>query len=150
MNQTDTVCLKELPDETNEIIFCTLDDETQDFFDGIYQSPYIKLAMTLTYGVAVICMIGLGLVLWFERSGQAGQYRTLVNQLSSFNLDQVNMPKKELHKHNITHRDEICTSFLDVSILFFANVSGFAKSLIGTFSKSGMLNWRLYQECCFN
>ena len=98
MNQTDTQT--EPHEETNKITFCTLDDETQDFFDGIYQSPYIKLAMTLTYGVAIICMIGLGFVLWFERSGQAGQYRTLVNQLSSFNLDQVNIPKKESHTHN--------------------------------------------------
>ena len=97
MNQTDTVCPKELPDETDEITFCTLDYESQDFFAGIYQSPYIKLAMTLTYGVAVMCMIGLGLVLWFERSGQAGHYRTLVNQLSSFNLDQVSIPKKITH-----------------------------------------------------
>ena len=97
MNQTNTVCPNEPPDETNEITFCTLGDEVQDYFAGIYQSPYIKLAMTLTYSVAVICMIGLGFVLWFERSGQAGHYRTLVNQLSSFNLDQVNIPEKELH-----------------------------------------------------
>ena len=155
MNQTDTVCPKEPPDKTNEITFCILDDETQDFFDGIYQSPYIKLAMSLTYGVAIICMIGLGFVLWFERSGQAGQYRTLVNQLSSFNLDQVDQSKKICPIKNYSHktllRDKIIsTSFLDVSVLFFANVSGFAKSLVRTFSNSVMLNWRLYQERCFN
>ena len=40
MNQTDTQT--EPHEETNKITFCTLDDETQDFFDGIYQSPYIK------------------------------------------------------------------------------------------------------------
>ena len=31
----------------------------------------------------------LMLVIWFERSGHAGHYRTLVNQLVSFNLEQV-------------------------------------------------------------
>ena len=28
-------------------------------------------------------------MIWFERSGHAGHYRTLVNQLVSFNLEQV-------------------------------------------------------------
>ena len=91
MNETVEACSDEPPDETDHFAFCTTDEEDkgQDFFAGLYESPYIKLSMTLTYGVALICMVGLGFVLWFERSGQAGQYRTLVNQLSSFNLDQV-------------------------------------------------------------
>ena len=91
MNETVEACSDEPPDETNQFAFCTIDEEDkdQDFFAGLYESPYFKLSMTLTYGVALICMVGLGFVLWFERSGQAGQYRTLVNQLSSFNLDQV-------------------------------------------------------------
>ena len=62
---------------------------SSDFFAGLYQSPEFKAAMVLTYMVCIFCMVGLGLVIWFERTGMAGNYRTLVNQLSTFNLDQV-------------------------------------------------------------
>ena len=92
MNETDEVCnADEPPDKTNHIAFCTVDEENkdQDFFAGIYQRPYMRLSIILTYALAVLSMVGLGFVLWFERSGQAGHYRTLVNQLISFNLDQV-------------------------------------------------------------
>ena len=36
------------------------------------------------------------LVSWFERSGQAGPHRTLVNRLMSCTLDQVSSPKVAL------------------------------------------------------
>ena len=87
--------------------FCTLEEEEEskdhDFFAGLYQSPYIKLSMTLTYGVAIVCMVGLGFVLWFERSGQAGQFRTLINQLSSFNLDQVHNTISIINMYRLGH-----------------------------------------------
>ena len=60
-----------------------------DFFTGIYDSPKLTIAMVLTYILCTVCMAGIGYVIWFERSGQAGHFRTLVNQLSTFNLDQV-------------------------------------------------------------
>ena len=63
--------------------------EKEDFFEGLYNNSNMKLIIVLTYCLIVVVLIGLGFVLWFERSGQAGHYRTLVNQLSSFNLDQV-------------------------------------------------------------
>ena len=63
--------------------------EKEDFFEGLYNNSNMQLIIILTYCLIVLVLIDLGFVLWFERSGQAGHYRTLVNQLSSFNLDQV-------------------------------------------------------------
>ena len=73
-------------------LYCSLNithEFENDFFTGIYDSPKLTIAMILTYILCTFCMVGIGYVIWFERSGQAGHFRTLVNQLSTFNLDQV-------------------------------------------------------------
>ena len=65
------------------------DVSNEDMFSDIFASPWINWAKFVLY------LIGLGncgilsLVFWFERTGQAGPYRTLLNQLASFNLLQV-------------------------------------------------------------
>ena len=69
-------------------VFCS--EEEENAFPGLYESPQIRSAMVLTYMVSFLGLSGLGFILWFERSGQAGHYRTLLNQLISFNIDQVN------------------------------------------------------------
>ena len=73
-------------------LYCRLNithEFQKDFFTGIYDSPKLTMAMVMTYILCTFCMVGIGYVIWFERSGQAGHFRTLVNQLSTFNLDQV-------------------------------------------------------------
>ena len=69
-------------------------NDSTDFFLGVYESPYFTKLLIATYIIDVISCIGLNFVVWFERSGGAGHYRTLVNQLTSFNLDQVQVFNK--------------------------------------------------------
>ena len=60
-----------------------------DFFRGIYENQIVLWSMGITYFFGLFGCIALRFVIWFERSGQAGHFRTLVNQLVSFNLEQV-------------------------------------------------------------
>ena len=60
-----------------------------DFFEGFYEDCFIKILVGITHLIGTIDVILLIFFLWFERSGQAGHFRTLVNQLVSFNVDQV-------------------------------------------------------------
>ena len=41
------------------------------------------------YSLGLLACVGLGMMIWFERSGQAGPYRTLVNQLVSYRIEQA-------------------------------------------------------------
>ena len=58
----------------------------------------MKFLVLGTYSFGTLGILGLLLIAHFERSGNAGQFRTLVNQLVSFNLDQVCkiLPKGQL------------------------------------------------------
>ena len=60
-----------------------------DHFAEVYKSPILKLAFGISYVLACFCAPCIISVIYYERSGYAGHYRTLVNQLASFNLDQV-------------------------------------------------------------
>ena len=60
-----------------------------DFFEGIYENQIVSWSMLITYFLGLFGCMALWFVIWFERSGQAGNFRTLVNQLVSFNLEQV-------------------------------------------------------------
>ena len=82
--QSTLIC-KNISQETND---------SKDFFSGVYESPYFTKLLIASYLIGVISCIGLNFVVWFERSGGAGHYRTLVNQLTSFNLDQVQVLNK--------------------------------------------------------
>ena len=55
-----------------------------DFFENVYSDPILNGCMIAVYFFGCIGCAGLGLVIWFERSGSAGPYRTLVNQLVSY------------------------------------------------------------------
>ena len=71
-------------------VFCSGDEE-ENAFQGLYEKSDTKIAMLSTYTVTFLGLSGLGFILWFERSGQAGHYRTVINQLISFNIDQVSI-----------------------------------------------------------
>lgn len=61
-----------------------------DLFEGVYSSKLCNCLMLCLY-----CLVGLSscvalmIISWFEKSGQAGHYRTLANQLISMKLDQM-------------------------------------------------------------
>ena len=76
----------------------------QDFFHGVFESTNMKFFILGTYGFGTLGILGLLLITHFERSGNAGQFRTLVNQLVSFNLDQVFkiLPEKSKLKETIS------------------------------------------------
>ena len=60
-----------------------------DYFEPIFGSIFVKLCFFFTYMIGLVAAMFIGVVIHFERSGQAGHFRTLVNQLVTFNLDQV-------------------------------------------------------------
>lgn len=62
-------------------------ENNQDYFEDIF--PSLKKAWIIVYILNAIFCFFLAKIAWFERSGEAGPFRTLVNQLMSFNIDQV-------------------------------------------------------------
>ena len=69
-----------------------LQETDGDYFDQVYgQGPlfiFVLLAWYI-YGIINCCL--LAFVAHFERSGEAGHYRTVVNQLVSQDLAQVGL-----------------------------------------------------------
>ena len=63
--------------------------ESFDFFEDGFSSPWLKSSMVLAYLINCLANGGLCFVVWFEISGRAGPYRTLVNKLVSFLIIQV-------------------------------------------------------------
>lgn len=64
-------------------------DTRTDPFSGLYDDIYVKIFSVAFALVGYLCLPAIGLVIWFERSGEAGNFRTLINQLVSCTLDQV-------------------------------------------------------------
>ena len=61
----------------------------EDFFKEVYINPWINRTAIGFYFIGLAGVVGLALVAWFERSGQAGPYRSLINQIVSFNVESV-------------------------------------------------------------
>lgn len=61
----------------------------QDYFEEAFSDPWVKLIYLICYPIGCIGSVGLGFVLWFEKSGQAGHYRTLINQLVSISIELI-------------------------------------------------------------
>ena len=74
--------------ETNEIVSKNSLHE-EDFFAEVYSDPRIVFGMVMLYLIGLGGVLGLVIIIWLERSGQAGPFRTLVNQLVSFNYEAV-------------------------------------------------------------
>ena len=66
----------------------TVEDEV-DFFEQVYSEQILKWLMISFYLLGLVAIVGLGIVTWFERSGEAGPYRTLINRLTSYNIEMV-------------------------------------------------------------
>ena len=63
--------------------------EIFDFFEDGFSSPWLKFSMVLAYLINCLSNGGLCFVVWFEVTGRAGPYRTVVNKLVSFLIIQV-------------------------------------------------------------
>ena len=63
--------------------------EIFDFFEDGFSSPWLKFSMVLAHLVNLLSNGGLCFVVWYEVTGRAGPYRTLVNKLVSFLIIQV-------------------------------------------------------------
>ena len=81
--------------DLHENLSIVLDEynDSSDYFEGAYSEPILKWVMLSIYFSGVIPVIGLGFLIWFERSGQAGPYRTLINRLVSYNIEMVSTSK---------------------------------------------------------
>ena len=66
-----------------------LPPQSEDFFKEVYMNPWINGTAIGFYFIGLVGIAGLSLVAWFERSGQAGHFRTLINQIVSFNVESV-------------------------------------------------------------
>ena len=73
-----------------------INKDTSDFFEDGFSSPWLKSSMVLVHLITCLSNGGLGFVVWFEVTGRAGPYRTLVNKLISFMIIQVSSYKKTL------------------------------------------------------
>ena len=73
----------------------------KDFFENVYSDPIVNGCMIAVYIFGFLGCAGLILVLWFERSGLAGPYRSLVNQLVSQNIIQVGSYHSQSVLHNL-------------------------------------------------
>ena len=69
--------------------FLITDVFEEDYYKQAYASHWMNWFVFMTYLLGLVGCGGLALVSWFERSGQAGPYRSLINRLVSHNLDQV-------------------------------------------------------------
>ena len=61
----------------------------EDYYKQAYANSLMNLSIFTIYLLGLVGCGGLALVSWFERSGQAGPYRSLINRLVSHNMDQV-------------------------------------------------------------
>lgn len=83
----------------------TLEDTSkfeEDYFKDVYDNPWINRTIVGLYFGGFVSIIGLIFVVWFERSGQAGPYRTLINQLVIFNIESVRIFFESTHNSILT------------------------------------------------
>ena len=59
---------------------------SEDIFEGIYGNFYLKICAITLYLIGCFGGAALGLVVHFEFTGQAGNFRTLLNQLVTYAL----------------------------------------------------------------
>lgn len=60
-----------------------------DDFAGVYEDFWVKVTVFVIYFLGLVSCALLTFVSWFEKSGRAGNFRTLVNQLTSLGHDQM-------------------------------------------------------------
>lgn len=63
--------------------------DNEDYFAGVYSDKIAVVSMVIMYFIGLFGIMGIVFIIWIERSGQAGPYRTLINQLVSHNYQAV-------------------------------------------------------------
>ena len=63
--------------------------DNEDFFAGVYSDKIAVVSMVIMYFIGLVGIMCIVFIIWIERSGQAGPYRTLINQLVSHNHQAV-------------------------------------------------------------
>ena len=58
-------------------------------YEDIFSSVPLKIVKVFIFLFGFVCCVPLAIVSWFERTGQAGPHRTLINRLVSYNMHQV-------------------------------------------------------------
>ena len=76
----------------------TFTDLENDHFKGVYSNSLLNYGMFITYLIGLINCFPLGLISWFEKTGQAGPFRTLRNRLVSFIIDHVSKKPGKIQK----------------------------------------------------
>lgn len=64
-------------------------EATKDVFKEVFSNEFLNWSLFVLYLLGLISCGLLIIVSWFEKTGQAGPFRTLANQLVSHQLDQV-------------------------------------------------------------
>ena len=60
-----------------------------DDFEKAFSNVWIQTGIVFSVALGCVSCTGIAFVGWFERSGQAGPFRTLINQLATLGLDQL-------------------------------------------------------------
>ena len=60
-----------------------------DYFQDIFDDQTWNISMFVLYSFGFVNCISGALISWFEKTGRAGPYRTLRNQLMSYAIDQM-------------------------------------------------------------
>ena len=106
-----------------------------DYFREIFSNPIINWTIILIWLLGLVSCVFLRIVSWFEKTGQAGPFRTLVNRLFSCIIDQVGSPYLLFQRYNRNLRifkDSVVISNPDFlhSIKVILSQNGFMKSSI--------------------
>lgn len=138
-------------------------NEEVDDFSHIYSQFYVNLAVAGLYILGLCSCLGLLFVVWFEISGQAGQFRTLLNQLASYKLClHVILYTIPFGTYTIrgllgpvpTWLCSICAVVLDVfgiqMLLTTVIMSGFRFSFVFIFKSIPIMNDQLLNRISFN
>ena len=86
--------------------------EIFDFFEDGFSSPWLKFSMVLAHLINWLSNGGLCFIVWFEVTGRAGPYRTVVNKLVSFLTIQVSVPILNLLLPSLNNSSDFVTIFL--------------------------------------
>jgi hypothetical protein len=63
--------------------------KNDDHFKDLFSNTPLNWVALAVYFLGFVCCGLLGMVSYFERSGLAGPYRPVINQMTSFAIDQV-------------------------------------------------------------
>ena len=110
-----------------------------DQFSGLFNDFYIKTILLSSYFLAYLSLPILGMVIWFEISGQAGHYRTMINKMASFNLGQMVLFITTTQTIQLFRAllgplsDFVCHSDFFLRSIITTNIA--MSNLVGTFAK---------------